>query len=311
MPIALIADAVSKHYGTLQALDEVTFTAQPGTVTSLLGENGAGKSTLVACCTGITTPSTGQVYLETDRGRVVAGRTAHARAIVGVMLQSGGLPSHSKPMPLLRHLASFFRAPACVDTLADRLGITDYANTTIRRMSGGQRQRVAFAAALIGRPQVLFLDEPTVGMDTAAADVVHEVIAETRDSGTAVVLTTHNMPEAASLSDHVAVLSSGRIVSEGTPLDMARSLGEEHTLLKISPPLSPQAATAALGSAADGATVHDDGTLDIPRRLDAKEMHTLLGQVVSDGGSLDHVEFRSATLEQAVRRLTSTERATS
>lgn len=311
MPIALIADAVSKHYGTLHALDHVTFTAQPGTVTGLLGANGAGKSTLVACCTGITTPTAGHVYLETSQGRVVAGSTAQARALVGVMLQSGGLPSHSKPMPLLRHLASFFQTPTCVDTLADRLGITDYANTTIRRMSGGQRQRVAFAAALVGRPQVLFLDEPTVGMDAAAADVVHDVIAETRDAGTAIVLTTHNMPEAASLSDHVAVLSHGQIVAQGTPHDMAASLGEEHTLLKSTPPLTPQAVAGALGSAADGSLLLDDGTLDIPRRLDAKEMHTLLGQVVSDGGSLDHVEFRSATLEQAVRRLTSMERAAS
>jgi ABC-2 type transport system ATP-binding protein len=132
------------------------------------------------------------------------------------MLQDGGLPGGAKPVRLLRHLASLYATPADVDGLVQRLGIDAFAGTTVRRLSGGQKQRVALAAALVGRPEVVFLDEPTAGLDPHARLDVWDLVRETRDTGCAVVVTTHSFEEAERLADHVVIVDHGRAVAEGS-----------------------------------------------------------------------------------------------
>jgi len=203
---------LAKSFGATTALQGMTWTARHGQVTAMLGPNGAGKTTTIECAEGLQRQDSGEV-------RVLGVDPWHAgpdhRACVGVMLQDGGLPNGTKPVRLLRHIAAFHESPADVDTLVDRLGIGAFAGTTVRRLSGGQKQRVALAAALVGRPQVAFLDEPTAGLDPHARLDVWDLVRETRDTGCAVIVTTHSFEEAQRLADHIVIVHRGRVVAQG------------------------------------------------------------------------------------------------
>ncbi len=210
---AVDVQELRRTYGPVVAVDGASWSASTGTVTALLGPNGAGKTTTVECLEGLGRPTAGAVrVLGTDPW----GASAAHRARVGVMLQDGGLPTTVRPLPLLRHLAALHERPRDVDALADRLGIPDFARTTVRRMSGGQRQRVALAAALVGSPDVLFLDEPTAGLDPHARLEVWDVVGEEARRGACVVLTTHSFEEAERVADHVVIMAAGRVVADGT-----------------------------------------------------------------------------------------------
>ena len=176
---------LAKRFGATTALAGMTWTARHGEVTAILGPNGAGKTTTIECAEGLQHPDSGEVrVLGADPWRSGADH----RASVGVMLQDGGLPNASTPVRLLRHLAALHQCPADVDALVERLGIDGFSGTTVRRLSGGQKQRVALAAALVGRPQVAFLDEPTAGLDPHARLDAWDLLRETRDTGCAVIV---------------------------------------------------------------------------------------------------------------------------
>ncbi|WP_235950596.1 ABC transporter ATP-binding protein [Phycicoccus flavus] len=213
-----MAEAVSVHdlrvaYGATVAVDGASWSASAGGVTAVLGPNGAGKTTTVECLEGLRRPAAGTVrVLGTDPWRASA---AH-RARVGVMLQDGGLPTTARPLPLLHHLASLYAGRPRVEDLGRRLDLGAFAGTTVRRMSGGQRQRVALAAALLAWPDVVFLDEPTAGLDPHGRLEVWDLVREEAGRGAAVVLTTHSFEEAERIADRVVVLAAGRVVADGT-----------------------------------------------------------------------------------------------
>ena len=213
MQPAVAVTGLAKRYRDAVALDGATWSAMSGQVTAVLGPNGAGKTTMVECCEGLRRGDAGEV-------RVLGADPWHAstdhRARVGVMLQDGGLPNAARPLQLLRHLGSLYAAPASLDDLVTRLGIGDFATTSVRRLSGGQKQRVALAAALIGRPEVAFLDEPSAGLDPHARLDVWDLVREVADAGAAVVLTTHSFEEAERLADHIVVMAAGRVVAQGS-----------------------------------------------------------------------------------------------
>ncbi|QKE84840.1 ABC transporter ATP-binding protein [Arthrobacter sp. NEB 688] len=218
MVAAVLVRELRRVFRATTAVDGASWSASAGRVTALLGPNGAGKTTTVECLEGLQRPDAGEV-------RVLGADPWHAdaahRAAVGVMLQDGGLPTTVRPLPLLRHLAALHREPLPVDELAERLGLHDFARTTVRRMSGGQRQRVALAAALVGRPEVLFLDEPTAGLDPHARLDVWDLVRAEADRGVCVVVTTHSFEEAERLADDVVVMAGGRVVADG-PLAQVR-----------------------------------------------------------------------------------------
>jgi ABC-2 type transport system ATP-binding protein len=191
----------------------VSLTAGRGQVTALLGANGAGKTTTLECAQGLQKRSGGTISL---LGQDPATAGADLRSRVGVMLQDGGLPPSARPLPLLRHIAGLYAHPWPVDDLVQRLGIDTFSRTTVRRLSGGQKQRLALAAALVGRPEVLFLDEPSAGLDPQSRQLVFELIGELRDSGMGIILTTHLMDDAQRLADYVYIIDGGRNVAEGT-----------------------------------------------------------------------------------------------
>jgi ABC-2 type transport system ATP-binding protein len=211
---AVLVRELRRSFAATTAVDGASWAASAGTVTALLGPNGAGKTTTVECLEGLQRPDAGSVrVLGADPWR--SGPDHRAR--VGVMLQEGGLPTTSRPLPLLRHLAALYAEPALLDELVARLGIEQFARTTVRRMSGGQRQRVALAAALLPRPAVLFLDEPTAGLDPQARRATWELVEALRHDGVTVVLTTHFMDEAERLADEVVVVDHGRVIAVGSP----------------------------------------------------------------------------------------------
>lgn len=203
---------------TVKAVSDVSFDVYPGEVVVLLGANGAGKSTTLSCAQGLATPSSGAIKL---LGKNPAQATPELKARVGVMLQDGGLPQSIKPIAFLKHLASMYAEPADVDVLVRRLKIDTFNNSSIRRLSGGQKQRVSLAAALLGKPEILFLDEPSAGLDPQSRQVVFDIIKEQKALGTAIVLTTHLLDDAEKLADYVYIIDKGRNATEGTVHDLA------------------------------------------------------------------------------------------
>lgn len=215
----------------LRVLESVSLKAHPGQVTTLLGSNGAGKSTTLACAQGLLRPEGGTVEL---LGEDPYGDKPELRARVGVMLQDGGLPPSMRPIPLLRHVASLYRNPIDLDQLIKRLDLESFGSRTIRRLSGGQKQRVALAIALAGDPEVLFLDEPSAGLDPQSRQVVFDLIAELRDAGKAIVLTTHLMDDAQKLSDYVYIIDKGCTVAQGTVSELIARAQEEQDTRPVS-----------------------------------------------------------------------------
>ncbi|GAA1968571.1 ABC transporter ATP-binding protein [Isoptericola halotolerans] len=206
-----------KTYGGRDVVDGLDLQATAGTVTAVLGPNGAGKTTTVECCEGLRSPDGGTVRV---LGLDPVTDAAALRPRVGVMLQDGGLPTGVRAMEMLRHVARMYAAPRDVDGLAERLGLPAFGRTTVRRLSGGQRQRLALAAAVVGRPEVVFLDEPSAGMDPQSRHAVWDLVRELRADGVAVVLTTHLMDEAEDLADVVHVVDHGRVIASGNVPDL-------------------------------------------------------------------------------------------
>jgi ABC-2 type transport system ATP-binding protein len=212
---------LAKRFGATTALAGMTWAARRGQVTAVLGPNGAGKTTTIECAEGLQRPDSGEVRV---LGADPWGAGPDHRASVGVMLQDGGLPNASTPVRLLRHLAAFHQSPADVGALVRRLGIDAFSGTTVRRLSGGQKQRVALAAALVGRPEVAFLDEPTAGLDPHARLDAWDLLRETRDTGCAVIVTTHSFEEAQRLADHIVIVNQGSVAAQGS---IAELTGEQ------------------------------------------------------------------------------------
>ena len=202
-----------KRYDGRTVVDGIDLSAAAGAVTAVLGPNGAGKTTTVECCEGLRAPDAGTVRV-LGLDPVADGRAL--RPLVGVMLQDGGLPTGVRAREMLDHVARMYAAPLPTDGLAERLGLDAFARTTVRRLSGGQRQRLALAVAVVGRPRVVFLDEPSAGMDPQSRLAVWELVRELRDDGAAVVLTTHLMEEAEDLADHVVVVDHGTVIARGS-----------------------------------------------------------------------------------------------
>src|ERR1700758_5507528 len=212
-----------KRYGQTAAVDGLSVTAARGAVTGILGPNGAGKTTTIEICEGYRRPDQGTVrVLGLDPAR-------DARALrprVGVMLQSGGIPPAVPAADYLRLLSRFHAHPVDPAALLDLVGLTPVARIAYKRLSGGQQQRLSLAAAVIGRPELVFLDEPTAGMDPQARHATWELIARLRSEGVSVILTTHFMEEAERLSDRVVIIDAGRGVAGGSPAELTGSAGQ-------------------------------------------------------------------------------------
>lgn len=230
--------SVNSDEGTVNILRGMSLQARAGEVTALLGPNGAGKTTTLSIAQGLVKPSAGRVRL---LGQDPFTATAALRSQVGVMLQDGGLPPSVTPLRLIEHLAHLYREPLDIYALINRLEITEFQDRTIRRLSGGQQQRVAMAAALIGRPSVIFLDEPSAGLDPVSRRVVFELIQQMKHAGLAIVLTTHLLDDAEKLADRVILINHGRVEREGTVAELTDHHDRPAVLFSVETPLSDHA----------------------------------------------------------------------
>ncbi|HET6794305.1 MAG TPA: ABC transporter ATP-binding protein [Acidimicrobiales bacterium] len=230
------------RYGDAVAVDDVSFSAERSSVLALLGPNGAGKTSTVEALEGYRRPASGAVRVlgldpVADRARVVPR--------IGVMLQSGGVYVGMDARRALRLFAAYYDDPRSPEELIDLVGLGRVADTPWRRLSGGEKQRLSLALALVGRPEVAFLDEPTAGVDPAGRLAIRQVIADLRSEGVCVVLTTHELEEAERLADRVVMVAGGKVVATGTPAELMESGGGRR--IRFSAPAGLDA--AALGAA--------------------------------------------------------------
>jgi ABC-2 type transport system ATP-binding protein len=242
--LAVEVSGLVMRYGARTAVDDLDLTVARHTVTAVLGPNGAGKTTTLETCEGYRRPQQGRVrVLGLDP---VADRHALLPRI-GVMLQAGGAWSGVRAMEMLRHVAALHAHPLDVEVLGERLGLGQCGRTPYRRLSGGQQQRLALAMAVVGRPEIVFVDEPTAGMDPQARRTTWALLRELREDGVTIVLTTHYMDEAERLADRIHIIDHGRMIASGTPSELTRG-GTATIRLVVTKPF-PDGAPGSLGAA--------------------------------------------------------------
>ncbi|HEY0639685.1 MAG TPA: ABC transporter ATP-binding protein [Pseudonocardiaceae bacterium] len=224
---AVEARGLVKRYGAVAAVDGLDLTARPGEVLALLGPNGAGKTTTVELCEGFLRPDAGTVRV-LGHDPVREGRLLRAR--IGVMPQGGGAYPVVRAAEMLRLVAACAAHPLDPGWLLAVLGLEGVARLPYKRLSGGQQQRLALACAVVGRPELVFLDEPTAGLDPQARRLVWELVGALRADGVTVLLTTHLMEEAEALADHVVIVDHGRVVAAGTPAQLTDTGAAAHQL---------------------------------------------------------------------------------
>ena len=212
-----------KRYGEYEAVRGIDIVVQRGEVFGLLGPNGAGKTTTVEILEGYRARSGGEVSV---LGHDPARRSIELRRRIGIVLQSGGIYSHITPREALRHWASFYPHPRAVEEVLGLAGLSQQADVRSRRLSGGQLRRLDFALALVGDPELIFLDEPTTGFDPEARRAAWETIRSLRALGKTILLTTHYLDEAQALADRVAIVKDGRVLAIGPPRELG--VGASH-----------------------------------------------------------------------------------
>lgn len=205
-----------KTYGDFVAVDDISFIVQPGEIFGLLGPNGAGKTTTLECLEGLRQPDSGTL----DVAGIDPAREARKlRHVIGVQLQAAGMPEAMTPNEAMAFFCAYHGVVPRYDLL-DRFGLTVKRKTQFHELSTGQQRRLSLALAIAHEPQVLFLDEPTAGLDVASRAELHSLMKELRESGTTIMLATHDMAEAEQMSDRVAILLNGRIAAIGTPMEI-------------------------------------------------------------------------------------------
>ena len=278
---------VSKRFGEVQALQDVTFTIDPGEVVAMLGPNGAGKTTSISIMLGTRQPTAGQARLFGMHPRELA-----ARRRIGVMLQESGVPGMLKVTEIVELFGSYYPTPMPAAQAISMAGLEEKAKSLVKDLSGGQRQRLYFALAVCGSPDVLFLDEPTVGMDVEGRRRFIEEIAKLAAQGRTVVLTTHYLEEADQLARRVIVIDRGRIIADSTPAEIKSRVAGKRITFTTSQPL-PEGLPLT-GVQVEGTHV----------RLLTNEPERVLRELFSHGVEMRDLEVSGADLEEAFVAMT-------
>jgi ABC-2 type transport system ATP-binding protein len=292
-----------KHYGRTVAVAGLSLRAERSQVTAILGPNGAGKTTTIEICEGYRRPDEGTVRV---LGLDPVRDAGQLRPRVGVMLQSGGIPTAARAGEYLRVMARFHANPIDPAVLLDRLGLNGCARTPFRRLSGGQQQRLSLAAAVIGRPELVFLDEPTAGLDPQARHATWSLISGLRAAGAGVILTTHYMEEAERLADRVAIVDHGGLVAEGTPAELTGTAGQLR--FRAEPGLDTDSLVAALppGSAAKESPA-GYYMVEVHDRVDPRLLAAVTAWCAEHGVLAQSLRIESRTLEDVFLELTGRE----
>jgi ABC-2 type transport system ATP-binding protein len=303
MPAAVeIADLVVR-YGDVEAVRGLSLTAEAGQVTAVLGPNGAGKTTTIETLEGYRAPTSGTVRV---LGLDPIGDHGKLRSRIGVMLQSGGVYPTMSAGEVLRLFAAYYNDPLAPDPLLERVGLGPVGKTPWRRLSGGEQQRLSLALALVGRPSVAFLDEPTAGVDPAGRLVIRQVVRELRADGVAVVLTTHELEEASRLADRVVIIDAGRIVAAGTPAELQASGGGSDIRFAAPAGLDGAALGQRLGAPV---TETDPGEYQVDAPSTPERVAALTAWLAENDLPLGDLRAGRQTLEDVFLRLTGTSTA--
>ncbi|MFE5327129.1 ABC transporter ATP-binding protein [Embleya sp. NPDC056575] len=300
---AVALTGLVKRYGDKTAVDGLSLTVERGRVTAVLGPNGAGKTSTIEICEGYRRADAGEVrVLDLDPVRDAAA----LRPRIGVMLQSGGVYSGARAEEMLRHVAKLHAHPLDVAMLIERLGLGSCGRTTYRRLSGGQQQRLALALAVVGRPELVFLDEPTAGLDPHARHATWDLVRELRADGVSVVLTTHLMDEAEKLADEVAIVDRGRVIASGSPEALCHD-GAENSLRFSGPPgLDMGSLVNALPEGAKAFEV-SRGAYRIEGEIDPQLLATVTSWCAQHGVMPERLTVERRSLEDVFMELTGRE----
>lgn len=248
---AVEVSSLTIRYGDVVAVSSLSFTASAGEVTCVLGPNGAGKTSTIEALEGLRRPASGSLaVLGLDPQRDHRALTER----MGVMLQEGGIHPGLRPPEVLRHAAALYPSPLSVGSLLSRLGLSGLERRTYRQLSGGEQRRLALAVALVGRPSVAFLDEPTAGVDPQGRQVIRQVVADLRREGVTVVLTTHDLDEAERVADKVVIVDRGRLVAEGPLESLVRERASEEVRFAAPPAIDTESLAIYVGLPAKSVT---------------------------------------------------------
>ena len=297
MPALEVTDLVIT-YGDRRAVNGLTFSAEPGEVLAVLGPNGAGKTSTIECLEGYRRPTTGSVRV---LGLDPIAQHAELVPQIGVMLQSGGVYPGIRPIEALELHASFYADPADPAELLDRVGLTHLRRSSWRQLSGGEQQRLSLALALVGKPRVAFLDEPTAGVDVQGRQLIRSTVRELARDGVCVVLTTHDLDEAEKVSDRVVIIDRGHLITVGTPDELMAAGGSREIRFGAPPGID----TAALGKVMIAA-VHETSPGDYLIETDPSPANiaTLTGWLAEKDLPLADIRAGRQTLEDVFLRMT-------
>jgi ABC-2 type transport system ATP-binding protein len=299
MPAKVIVRDLRKHYEGVQAACGVSFEVQDSEIFGLLGPNGAGKTTTVECVVGLRDPDAGYIELFGMNARL---HPAEVKQKIGAVLQTTSLQDKITPREALRVFGSFYRDKTVPQPLLDRFGLAEKADAPFDTLSGGQRQRLALALAFVNNPELIFLDEPTTGLDPQSRRDLHDEIAQMKQDGHTVLLTTHNIDEAERLCDRIAIMDKGRIVAAGGPRELiAQSTAAPSVFLATFPMIDR-------GFLAQLHKVHGVESEGSGFRFSAPDVTRTLAELMNllhaDGVEVAELHVRKATLEDVLIELT-------
>lgn len=290
---------LKKYYKDVRAVDGISFSIPRASVFTLLGPNGAGKTTTMEILEGIRDPDDGEINVFGLRLKRI-NRTVKER--MGVLLQEANFEPYLKVKEVLHLFASFFSRPLPIEEILDRIALTEKANSHVKTLSGGQKQRLAVGVALVNDPDLVFLDEPTTGLDPQARRNIWSIVTDLKAQEKAIILTTHYMEEAEALSDHVCIMDHGAIIAEGSPQELSAQLGQE-TIIEFTAGELPANAMVPLAEGCKAARM--DGELVTVETEDLiATMEHLLAWAKGRDLALKNMVVRQPNLEDVFLSLT-------
>jgi ABC-2 type transport system ATP-binding protein len=302
MAAAIQCRDLRKTYdGKVEAVRGLSLEIEAGECFGLLGPNGAGKTTTIEILEGLLEPTSGEV---TILGRTWKANSRELREWLGISLQETRLSEKLTVRETIELFASFYRDPRPSDEVLEELQLEEKADAWVGKLSGGQRQRLAVATALVGNPKVLFLDEPTTGLDPQSRRQLWDIVRGFQRNGGTVLLTTHYMDEAERLCDRLAIIDHGQVIAKGTPADLIERLGGHHVVEFEASGGAPDGLEEWRGLPGVESVRDEDGVVCLNVRESHLTIPALLEAVAKRGSQLEHLTTRQASLEDVFVRLT-------
>lgn len=301
MDEAIRVEGLVKRFGSLTAVDQISFTVQRGEIFGILGPNGAGKTTTLEIIEGLQLPTEGQV---TVLGLDIRRHPTQIKEKIGVQLQSSAYFDYLSLKEVLALLGTFYQKRTPPTTLLERVGLLDKANSYVKQLSGGQKQRFTVAASLVNDPELVILDEPTTGLDPQSRRNIWGLIREMHQRDVTVVLTTHYMEEAQALCDRIAIMDRGRLITVDTPKNLINQLDATYTVKVVMANPLTEAQVASLNGGAELVQAQEGNAYLLRLKNSPAALSSVLDELVRSDINLERLEVTPVTLEDVFLELT-------